>query len=126
MFTHIHVNKYTSLHIYKLVNKMILVKAKLLRTQIDDRNFEGNTTRHFLFHCHKTDLDGSTVPTVISTKNLEASTFLEKHLSDFEYHLIPISNARVNSYSMNGSASYTLDHDLVLHPLFKTLDESVL
>lgn len=125
MFTKKHVNKYTSQHIYKGV-KMILVKAKLLRTQIDDRTFEGNTTRHFLFHCHKTDLDGSTVPTIISTKSLEASKLLETHLSDSEFHLIPISNARVNAYSMNGSASYTLDHDLVLHPEFKSLDVSVL
>ena len=105
---------------------MILLKAKLLRSQVDDRTYEGTTTRHFIFHCHKTDLDGSTVPTVISTKNLEASKLLEDHLSDGDFHLIPISNARVNAYSMNGSASYTLDHDLVLHPAFKSLDASVI
>lgn len=105
---------------------MILLKAKMLRTQIDDRVFEGNTTRHFLFHCHKTDLDGSTIPTIISTKSLEASKLLESHLADSKFHIIPISNARVNAYSMNGSATYTLDHDLVLHPKFKTLDSSIL
>jgi len=102
---------------------MILVKAKLLRTQVVDKDFEGKSTRNYVFHCHKTDLDGSTVPVALSTKNIDASKLLEVHLSDKEFHLVPISNARVNAFSMNGAISYTLDEALILHPEFSALDQ---
>lgn len=105
---------------------MIIVKAKLNRTQIRDSEFEGKKSRAYLFHCQKTDLDGSLIPVVISTKQLEVSKLLESHLSDGDFHLIPISNARVNAFSMNGQASYTLDDSLVTHPDFINLDTSLM
>lgn len=101
---------------------MILVKAKLLRSQVLDGTYDGKPTRKFVFHCHETDLDGSTIPRSFSTGNQDVSKILESFLSDREYHLIPISNARVNSYSMKGDASYTLDSDLILHPDFLSID----
>jgi hypothetical protein len=105
---------------------MILVKAKLNRTQVLDKVFEGNSTRNYLFLCQKTDLDGSLIPVTIATKNLDVSKLLETHLQDGDFHLIPISNARVNAFSMNGQASYTLDDTLVTHPDFKNLDTSLM
>lgn len=105
---------------------MILVKAKMNRTQVLDKSFEGKETRNYLFYCQKTDLDGSLIPVVITTKQLEVSKLLESHLSDGDFHLIPISNARVNAYSMNGQATYTLDDSLVSHPDFTNLDTSLM
>jgi hypothetical protein len=102
---------------------MILVKAKLLRCRTDDRTFEDKTTRHYIFECQKTDLDGSIVPAIFSTKNLDVSKVLEAHLSDKQFHLIPINNGRVNAYSMNGTTSFVLDDSLILHPEFASLDD---
>lgn len=105
---------------------MILIKAKILRTSVQDKVYEGNTTRHYLFHCQKTDLDNSMIPVVLSTKDLDASKLLESHLSDDQFHLIPIENARVNQFSMNGAVSYIIDSNLVLHPKFHDLDSLIL
>lgn len=101
---------------------MILVKARLLRSQVVDGSYDGKPTRKFVFHCHQTDLDGSTIPRSFSTGSLDASKVLEIHLSDEQFHLIPISNARVNSFSMKGEASYTLDSEIILHPNFSSID----
>lgn len=102
---------------------MILVKAKLLRTRTVDKEFEGKKSRHYVFECQKTDLDSSIVPALFSTKSLEASKVLETYLSDKEFHLIPINNARVNAFSMNGTTSFVLDENLILHPDFSNLDD---
>jgi hypothetical protein len=101
---------------------MIVVKAKLLRSQVVDGTYDGKPTRKYVFHCHETDLDGSTIPRSFSTGSLDASKVLEKHLEDKDFHLIPISNARVNSFSMKGEASYTLDSEIILHPEFSSID----
>lgn len=105
---------------------MILIKAKLLRTQIEDKTFDGKTTRHYYLHCQKTDLDGSLMPVLVSTKSLDASKLLEAHLSDSEFHLIPVSNVRVNAYSLNAQVTCTLDDLIVMHPHFKNLDTSLM
>ena len=101
---------------------MILVKAKMLRCSVEDKVFEGKTSRNYVFHCQRTDLDGSTIPVVLTTKNLESSKILEDLLKDKSFHLVPISNARVNTFSLNGNLTYNLDDSIVLHPDFRKLD----
>lgn len=101
---------------------MILVKAKMLRCSVEDKIYDGKTTRNYVFHCQKTDLDGSTIPVVLTTKNLDSSKILEDLLKDKSFHLVPISNARVNTFSLNGNLTYNLDDSIVLHPEFLSLD----
>jgi len=104
---------------------MILVKARLLRSRVEDKVFDGTSTRHYVFDCQKTDLDKSIIPCTFSTKNIDSSKILESILIDKEFHFIPMIMGRNSQYSLTGSVAFTLDDALILHPDFGALEELV-
>ena len=99
---------------------MKLVKAKFLRSQTVKGSYNGNDYTNYVFHCQETDLDHSLIPVTIKTSDFDAAQVLEKLLSDFEFHLIPIQDIRVNQ--RDGHNTFNLDTRTVMHPNFNQLD----
>lgn len=96
---------------------MKFVFARMLRTQVVDKEFNGNKSRQFHFLCQENDLDESRIPLTIVTKDEQAAKVLEKYLSDSSFKLIPITSIRVNEYN-EGKNVLQLSSESVLHPSF--------
>lgn len=111
---------YTCTQITHSVINMKLVKAKLLRAQIQKGSYNGTEYTNYVFVCQETDLDHSLIPVTIKTSDLDASRILEKMLSDGDFHLIPIQDIRVNQ--RDGHNTFNLDVRTVMHPDFLNVD----
>lgn len=96
---------------------MKLVHAKMIRTQVVDKTYDGKASRSYQFTCQETDLDGSLIPFVINTSNADAAKVLEIYLKDGEFRLVPIKSISVNEYN-EGKNTLKLADDSVLHPDF--------